>query len=181
MHVARHPLRPAATRGFTMIELLVTVSILGLLLMVAVPSFNDAVLGNKLSGYANNFTASAQLARSEAIKRNAAVTMCQSADGASCAAAGGWQQGWIVFNDRDGDSAIDADETRILYQQSLGSDFSFTGTLQSIQFQGTGLSANAGTLTVCRLLPSVGSQERLITISGTGRVTSTKTTNGTCT
>ena len=56
-----------------MIELMVTVAILAILGTIAAPSFNDVILGNKLAAYANNFVASAQLARSEAIKRNAAI------------------------------------------------------------------------------------------------------------
>jgi type IV fimbrial biogenesis protein FimT len=166
--------------GFTLVEMLVTLTVLGLLLAVAVPSFNNAILGNKLTGYANSFLASAQLARSEAIKRNAAMTMCRSADGTNCATSGGWQQGWIIFNDKDGDGTVDADETRVHYQQALGSDFSFTGDTYTIVFQGTGLSATSGSLTLCRLLPSPGAQERAITLSATGRVSSAITRTGTC-
>ena len=166
--------------GFTLIELMVTLTVLGFLLAVAVPSFNNAVLGNKLTGYANSFLASAQLARSEAIKRNAAMTMCRSADGTTCATSGGWQQGWILFNDKDGDGSVNGDETRVHYQQALGSDFSFTGDAYSITFQSTGLSATSGTLTLCRKLPSPGAQERVITLSATGRVSSAITKTGTC-
>ena len=45
---------------------------------------------------ANDLLASVQLARSEAIKRNVAVTLCASADGTTCAGGGGWEQGWVV-------------------------------------------------------------------------------------
>ena len=169
--------RPA---GFTLIEMLVTLAVLGILLAVSVPSFNNAILGNKLSGYANSFLASAQLARSEAIKRNAAMTMCRSADGTSCASSGGWQQGWIIFNDKDASGAVNGDETRVHYQQALGTDFSFTGDAYTIVFQGTGLSATSGSLTLCRLLPSPGAQERVLTLSATGRVTSAITRTGAC-
>jgi len=172
--------RGRGAAGFTLIELLVTLTVLGVLLVVAVPSFNNAVLGNKLSGYAGNFLASAQLARSEAIKRNAEVTMCRSADGVNCATSGGWQQGWITFNDKDGDGTLDSDETRINYQQALGSGFSFTGDVYTVVFQGTGLSATSGLLTLCRKLPSAGAQERTVTLSATGRVTLAITRTGTC-
>ena len=85
--------RPASGRGFTLIELVVTLTVAAILLAIAVPSFYDATLGSKLASYANNFVASVSLARSEAIKRNAAVTLCASSDGASCA-SGGWEQGF---------------------------------------------------------------------------------------
>jgi type IV fimbrial biogenesis protein FimT len=172
--------RPRGARGFTLIELLVTLTVLGLLLAVAVPSFNNAILGNKLSGFANSFLASAQLARSEAIKRNAAMTMCRSADGNTCASSGGWEQGWVIFNDKDGNGAVGTDETRVHYQQGIGTDFSFAGDAYTVVFQGTGLSATSGTLTLCRKLPSAGAQERVLTLSATGRVSSSITRTGIC-
>ncbi|HZY15549.1 MAG TPA: GspH/FimT family pseudopilin [Ramlibacter sp.] len=173
--VRARPARP----GFTLIELLITVSVLGVLMMVAVPSFNDAVLGNKLSGYANSFVASAQLARSEAIKRNAPVTMCSSGDGTACA-SGGWQQGWIVFNDTDGDAAVGSDETRVHYQQALATNFSFTGGVDTVVFQGTGLNASPGVLRLCQRTPSPGAQERNLSISSTGRVSVSTTRDASC-
>src|SRR6185369_496626 len=89
----------AADAGFTMIELMVTIAIMAILAAIAAPSFNEAILSNKLAGYANNFVASAQLARSEAVKRNKPVRICRSANGTSCATSGTWRQGWIVFSD----------------------------------------------------------------------------------
>jgi type IV fimbrial biogenesis protein FimT len=171
-------------RGFTLIELMVTVAILAILGMVAVPSFNEAILGSKLSSFSNNFMASAQLARSEAIKRNSTVTLCRSSNGTSCAASGGWQQGWIVFNDRNGDGDIDTDETRVHYQQAMGGEWSFTGDSYTIVFQSTGLATTGGaevTLKLCKLLPSPGSQERELKVSTTGRVSTSVTKTGTCT
>jgi len=171
---------PRAQRGLTMIELLVTMTVLGLLAMVAVPSFNEAILSNKLSSFSNTFMASAQLARSEAIKRNASMTMCRSADGTSCASSGGWQQGWIVFNDRNGDGDIDSDETRVLHQQSIGSEYLFTGDQYTLVFRATGLASTSASLKLCKATPSPGSQERTLSVSATGRVSADVTKTGTC-
>ena len=174
--------QPAARRprGFTLVELLITMTVLGILGMIAVPSFNNAILGNKLASFSNSFVASVQLARSEAIKRNSPVKLCRSADGTSCAAAGNWQQGWIIFNDAPpGDGIINGTETRVHYQQALPDEFAFTSDNYTITIQGTGLIDAGATMVLCRH-NSVGSQERAITVSTTGRSTVTRTTNGTC-
>lgn len=83
--------------GFTMIELMVTVAVLAIVLTVAVPSFANLVNGNRLNAQANLLLAAIEYAKTEAVKANATITFCHSADGTSCSAApaGGWN-GWLI-------------------------------------------------------------------------------------
>jgi type IV fimbrial biogenesis protein FimT len=157
--------------GFTLIELLITIAITAILLRIAVPSFSSAFLSSRLSSYSNSFVASAQLARGEALKRNATVTLCRSANQSTCATSGGWQQGWIVRA---------ADGTVIQAEQALSSDYRFTGDAYSISFLSSGLSSTPATLTLCRATPSAGSQERQVVLSATGKASVTKTAAGVC-
>lgn len=161
-------------QGFTLIELVVVLTIVGVLTRLALPSFQSAILSNRLASYANSFVAAVQLARSEAIKRNSSVTLCRSTDGTSCAASGTWQQGWIVM----------AGSTVLVYQQALSDSYSFTttssGTPYSLSFPASGVGATSATVKICRVSPSAGDQERTIDVSPTGRTTVTKTTTGTC-
>jgi type IV fimbrial biogenesis protein FimT len=143
--------------GFTIVELMVVVAVMAVLAVIAIPSFNSVALSSKLNAIANNFVASAQLARSEAIKRNMPVTLCASDDGAAC--GGTWTQGWIILA---GDDVLQA-------HGAVSTGFQLSGMVTTIQFQPSGVGATAATLTACRYAPEVGSQSRIITLSATGR------------
>lgn len=166
-----HRLLVKCQHGFSLIELIVVISILAILSSIALPAFSDALLSSKLRSYANNFVASTHLARSEAIKRNTPVTLCVSTNGTSCG-AGGWERGWIVLSGT----------TVVQYQQATASGYKITesGGLVSLTFQPTGIGATQASFVVCRATPSVGWQERVITLSATGRPSVTKTTNSSC-
>jgi type IV fimbrial biogenesis protein FimT len=169
-------------RGFTLIETMVVVTIAVILAMLAAPSFQSVFLSNKLAAFANDFVASTQLARSEAIKRNQVVRVCRSADGASCAASGTWQQGWIVFNDINNNSAVDSGETILRKQEAVSSDYHFTSSVgtYNLAFQAIGAGSDTATLYLCRAAPSAGSQERTITLGPTGRTVVTTSKTGSC-
>jgi type IV fimbrial biogenesis protein FimT len=180
------PVSLCGSTGVTLIELMVTLTVLGVLTAVALPSFSDAFLSNRLASFSNSFVASAQLARSEAIKRNASVKMCRSSTGTSCATSGGWQQGWIIFADtgagaNSANDTVDSDETRVHYQQAISTDYSFTGSSYSISFQASGLIASQISLILCRSSPAPGSQERAVVVSTSGRVSVAGTRTGSCT
>lgn len=104
------------TRGFTLMEMLVTLATVGVLMAVAVPNMRNFVRNNRLTSAANDLLRSASLARSEAIKRQQGnVVLCASANPGNAGAAicsYGAFSGWIVFVDansnwqRDGGEAL---------------------------------------------------------------------------
>lgn len=162
----------ARVRGFTLIELLVTITVLVVLLAVAVPAFDSIRLSSRLNAYSTSLVAASQLARSEAIKRNASVTLCASADGSTCATDGRWEAGWIVLS---GTTVLRAQPAAasgyLLYEAEKAPPLSYDAT---------GLGATQTTITVCRATPTAGSQERVLKISATGRTSVMNTTKGTC-
>jgi type IV fimbrial biogenesis protein FimT len=86
--------------GFTLVELLVTIAIISVLLVVGVPALKTFMQGNQLIASTNELVSAFNVARSEAIKRNGSVTVCESTNGTTCSVGtGDWQDGWIVFVD----------------------------------------------------------------------------------
>ena len=175
---------PARERqqGFTLVELMIALSIASILLMLAVPSMEDAAINAKLRSQANAFLASLHFARSEGIKRNRRVVVCKSASGTSCVAddgATGWEQGWIVFQDTNNDGLRSGDEIIIERNQALDSGFVLAGNdtvddYVSFHPSGTTLPVGggfqAGTLTLCRSTPTISPNGRRIIISSVGRM-----------
>lgn len=83
--------------GFTLIELMVSITVAGILLGIAIPAFRSFLLNDRDTGQANSLVESLSYARSEAVKRASpnGVTICPSANQTACD-AGPWTEGWIV-------------------------------------------------------------------------------------
>ena len=157
--------------GFTLIELMIVLVIVAVLLVIALPSFSVVSLRTKLKSYANEIVSSAYLARSEAIKRNAPMTLCASSDGDTCAGGGDWDQGWVV---------MDPNDTVIKRQQPLSSGIKVfaLSSLHTMTFQPSGITTTPTTMTICQQSPEEGIEEREIRISTTARPRVTTTTDG---
>lgn len=100
---ATHTSKAGRSRGFTLIELMVTLVVLAVVMGIAAPSFSDMINRNRLTAAANELVSALQVARMEAIRRNARVMLCPSTDGSACAGSD-WSR-LIVFVDANGNSA----------------------------------------------------------------------------
>lgn len=164
-------------RGFTLVELMVVLTITGVLLGAGIPAFTSLFRSVKLSTATNDLFGSILLARSEASKRHSRAALCKSADGVSCSSGGGWEQGWIVFHDANNDGLRDESEPVLSHVQALSSDLRLSGNLyvaRYISYAPTGEAKlvsgafQAGTITLCH--PSLrGGEARTIVISNSGR------------
>jgi type IV fimbrial biogenesis protein FimT len=94
-------------RGFTLWELLITITVAGILLGVGVPSFLEFQRNNAIASAANDLVSAVLAARAEAVKRQVPVTLCASANPTAptpvCSPTGaGTNGGFFVWVDENG-------------------------------------------------------------------------------
>ena len=132
----------ARPNGFSMMEMLMTLLILGLVAALGVPSLNEFIEDNRLNAAVADIQSAMQTARAEAVGRNARVTLCKkNSDSTNCVTSGGWQQGWLMFVDADNDQAVDSGEDVLLVHDPLLGKLTLHGTTQlasSITFRPSG-------------------------------------------
>lgn len=147
-------------RGFTLLELLVTISIVAILVAVAVPSMESSNKRGQVKAHQRHFLGALNYARSEAVSRNKLVSMCASNDGATCGT--NWSGGWLIFVDDGAGSnydngSFDSDEsllqvyvheTRSLARVLDGDDASALDSI-SWNFRGNTNTGNRVVAVIC--------------------------------
>lgn len=115
--------------GFTLMEMIILMVIIAVLAAMALPGADDYAADNRLSAATSDLMAAMQTARSEAVGRNAPVTLCASnAAKDDCRDAAEWEQGWLVFVDGNGDGDIDSGEEVLQYHDPVGGKVTLRGT-----------------------------------------------------
>jgi type IV fimbrial biogenesis protein FimT len=173
-----------SVRGFTLVELMVTLSVLAILLGIAVPSFTGAIASTAVAGHVNTFMADARFARTEAIKRGANVTMCRSDNAetatptCSTAAATDWSAGWLIFEDVDNNGLFATANNDVLIRvqgaltQSGGMAPKSPAVYNSFTYNAIGKVNNNGTITASPKgsLSGTSSYQRRLKVDTVGRV-----------
>ncbi len=190
--------RKAQNRGFTLIELMMTLAVMSILMVVGVPAFQTFVQNNRQTAEHNDLIMALLSARSEAVRTNVPVVICVSADGQTCSNSPNWEQGWIVFTDvvntnpATEEGVVNAtagskaevcefDEDCVLaVYGGLGAGgtlrLSGAGTNNAIVYDATGASDVSGTFTLC--IPNSTVQKQIV-VSSTGRPMTDKLNPGT--
>ncbi|MSR08549.1 MAG: prepilin-type N-terminal cleavage/methylation domain-containing protein [Gammaproteobacteria bacterium] len=158
-------------RGFTAVELLFSLAIVGLVTALAVPSFRDFLQNNRTAEEANALVGALALARNEAVTRGVPVSVCSSTDNATCADDPDWTTGWIVFTDDvDPVGSVDGADTvlRALPALRTGSDLAASANFVSYAANGF-LGTAAGVTFDLDIDGCTGNHNRQITLNLQGR------------
>jgi type IV fimbrial biogenesis protein FimT len=154
-HFVRTP-----ARGFTLLELMMVIALAAVILAIGAPSFAEFRRNARLTAPANDFLAATQLARTEAVKRQASVAICQSASAGTPnpTCDGADFTGWIVFVDRDRNCVRAANEPLLTGEarvNSGGESDSFRVTARAENGRNCVLMARTGFIDDTAPVPSV--------------------------
>jgi type IV fimbrial biogenesis protein FimT len=161
-------------RGFNIIELMIGITVLGILLGIGVPSFTEMVRNNRLVEQSNSMITALNYARSEALKRGFRVSACPGA-GTACSGATDWNAGILVFTDDTGTTGtIDGSDEVLQSWPASTSGFVAGGgsSPASITFLANGAQA-AAQIDIYKS-GCTGQQLRRVSVALTGRVGMTK-------
>ncbi|MGL4576957.1 MAG: GspH/FimT family pseudopilin [Burkholderiaceae bacterium] len=172
----RRPSRNSAS-GFTLIELVVVVTIVAILTGLALPSFASFIRRTQIANASNDLISGFNYARAEAIKLGTPVVVCPSTNFTSCAGGTAWENGSIAYVDTNANGAVDAGE--VVFRRTPAAPVGITielggaAPVSAIRFAPNGLlhGANAGyRMTIANANSPTGSnEERYICVARGGR------------
>ena len=151
-----------AQAGFTLLELMVVVAIVGVLMAVAIPAMGNFIRNGRITAAANDVMAALHFTRSEAIKRRQPVTLCTSANAvqannqpnanATCADSQ-FITGWIVFVDLNQDGVRDAGDTILLNHAPMNAEITAASSADPFAItyllNGFALDPNGASIALC--------------------------------
>ena len=166
-------------QGFSLVELMLVVAVLGVLASLAGPSLGSFVTARRIEDAARRLGEDMALARNEAVKRNAAVLLCADASvtDSSCKTApttADWAKGWRLCYDTNGDGVCDttsdADRNPIRVQPALDAVLSFSGPASRVRFNPNG-TATASAYTAFTVTSTrSGSSSWLVRYAASGAI-----------
>jgi type IV fimbrial biogenesis protein FimT len=163
-------------RGFSLVEMLVAVSLLAVLAGLALPALQDLRERNRVAASTNLLLAHIQLARLRAVLDASDVVICPTVDGAACVNdSQAWSQGWLLFKDRDPHQPPQYDpgeDSLLLVHRNDPGWAQVRGSPAFIRYYPSGYATNR-TLTLCALDAPRHARAIIISIAGRARVSHT--------
>lgn len=156
-------------RGFTLVELVVTVSLVAILISIGVPSFQNLIRNNRAIAITNDLVLAIQLARSEAVKQRREMILCRrNSAGDNCENGADWSAGWLVCQLDDDGTACEESVVQAWGPPS-GSPV-LSGPATNIAFDQTGKPSPSPVTFTLRQLNCTGDEKRTLTVNAAGFV-----------
>lgn len=156
------------TRGFTLVELMIAISIAAILLSAGLPAFNDFIRDNRLQKTTAAFVADLAAARAEAARTFQTAAVCPSTAGTACDGTD-WTTGRIVYVDANGNGTVESSEiVRWSAPPDSGVVLTPSGAGTLIAFRPTGAAAASGSVDLCD--GRTGNYGRRIEVNAAGRI-----------
>jgi type IV fimbrial biogenesis protein FimT len=163
-------------QGFTLFELILTLTLAAILVSIAVPSFSATLARQRQHVEINALFHAIHLARKESIMRRKVVSICPSLDGENCDAARDWSTGWIVFenSDRDSPPRVDSGES-VLLRHAVADGVQIQANRSGFTLRATFLRATNGTLIFCDQMRRITPKALVVSYTGRPRVAAHRT------
>ena len=142
------------TRGFTLVEMMVVIALVAIISSVAAPGLRQFASGQRAKGITTDLMSDLLLARSEALKRNATVTVTPR--------SARWDLGWVVAS-----GGVD-----IVTREPAADVVQFSGAPAVISFNVNGrvsAPATAVRITVTPAADGGGAAQRCVELDLSGR------------
>ena len=167
---------PGKERGYSLYELLLTLTLVGILVSVSLPSFSASLARSRQTSEINALFHAIHLARKESIRRQQVMTVCASADGLSCLPKADWSRGWILFNntDRDSPPEVDSGESVVL-AHTIGETVRVVGNRRAFTLRAVIRRATNGTLVFCDWKNRIAPKALIVSYTGRPRVAAERT------
>ncbi len=134
-------------KGLSLIELMITLSILMIILTAVGPSIQSILIKNRVISEINELSSIIQYARHQAIDEQTLVSVCPSTDYTNCST--NWNDPKMVFIDSNADTTRNADEPLLVSIEALSPTNIMTSSENIIQFTETGQASQASALLLC--------------------------------
>lgn len=153
--------RPFGKKGFTLIEMAISLVVLGVLIALAAPGFREFILQQRIKTASFDMFSSLTLARSEAVKRNGTVFLIP--------ATGGWANGWCVALTSGATCTATTTDTNVLHYQGIKANLTLTASASSVSFDRAGHASVAFTFLIANTPGLADVSGRCVGIDISGR------------